>query len=370
MAKFFICGDIVNYTDSNCFIESELRELIRSADFAICNLEGVELQEGNGISFPCQNAGTIRYLKEVGFKLFLLANNHITDAGKRALKYTLDTIDSNNLYKIGAGLSWNDAYKPLEICLDGIRFAFFNVCEAQVGQYVSVEQSFGYAWLGNEEVIQTINTIKSRVDHVVVFVHTGLEHYNIPTPEVRVFYRKLCDVGATCVVGGHTHSAQGYEFYGQSLIIYSLGNFFFPPTKRWPNELSSYSVILDFTRTNVTLKPVFHTNNGAIVSISNDCVGLEELITKLGNNYEVLSDEMIQKAWNTLLERLIVEATCGQSGKESFKRICNNTFSYFFLRDKTIIKTKERRQKLLLRLFENETYRSLIIHYLKQNYDK
>ena len=372
MAKLFICGDIVNYTNSCSFIGSGLINTIRSADYAICNLEGAELQKGNNTTFPCQNTGTIHFLKSVGFQLLLLANNHITDAGKDALSYTLSLIDGLGLHRVGAGMSWQEAYNPVEVVIESVSFAFFNICEAQVGQYVSEKQEFGYAWIGNRDIVSAISEKKKQVDHVVVFVHAGLEHYETPLPYIRSYYKELCDAGASCIVGGHPHCAQGYEYYNNKLIVYSLGNFFFPPSVRWPQEVFSYSALLDIEKRGaIRIQPVFHFNNGDRVEITTASkVNLEGLNNKLGEKYTEESKRMINHAYHNLCERLLLEATCGQSSKDNLKTVIQKAIKYTFQRNKYIHNTNERRRALIKRLFENETYRSVIINALNHDDDK
>jgi len=367
MAKIFVCGDIVNNHSNPGFIGSNLQKIINETDYAVVNLEGVEMPSGQSLKGPYQKNGTVDYLKKVGFNLMLLANNHITDGGKEKLKYTLELIDGHHLERIGAGFSWEEAYRPLIKEIKDIKVAFLNVCEAQIGHFVSPNQEYGYAWIGNKGLVTEVSKLREAVDYVLVFVHMGLEHYDIPLPEVREFYKELCDAGASCVIGGHPHTAQGYEFCNGKLIAYSLGNFFFPRRDRWPNESYSYSMIINLQKgEKVSVVPVFHFNDGTQVETSNDNkLDLDNLNKKLGSSYIEDSNKMIFDVYNGLLKNLLLFATCGQNEKEGLRAIIGKAINYTIRRKKYINSTLNQRQKLLLRLFENETYRFVIISYLK-----
>lgn len=376
MAKIFICGDIVHLNHEGPFIGEKLSKIIASTDFAIGNLEGVELYK-NEIppQNPYQSPGSVDYLAKVGFALMLLSNNHITDLGSEHLRYTMDLIENSGMKHIGAGLSWEETYRPLIKEINGLRFGFVNICEAQTGQYVTPNQLYGYAWMGYNNLLEDIRNLSTKTDRVVVVVHAGLEHYPMPLPEIRDFYKRLCDVGASCVIGGHPHIAQGYEFYNDSFIAYSLGNFYFPHKKGiHNNENTSFSIILEMGNDGV-IKPQFihHTLDNNIVEIEEDInrqVHIEELCGLLGEGYEERADEMCANSYNTLCYKLLEESLCGDSERKKWKEIAKDIIKRTIFRKKFIINTQLFREQQLLRLFENETYRYTIIRALKNKLNK
>lgn len=367
MAKLFVCGDIVNQDHKEGFLSDSISRIIQDADYSVCNFEGPELLPGEKASYPHQCNGTAAYLNSVGFNLMLLANNHITEQGADGIKNSIDAIKEAGSDYIGAGLTWDEAYKPLIRDIAGIQFGFINVCEAQVGQYISPNQSYGYAWMGYDNLYNDVERLSKKVDYVVVFVHTGLEHYSIPLPEIRDMYKKLCKAGASAVIGCHPHCAQGWERYGYSVIVYSLGNFFFPLRERWPEEAHSYSVVLDFEKQKeIGLIPIFHSNIGNIVEKEEgSIININNLNEMLGDNYEKEMKEMIRHAYSNLCKRLLLEATCGQNETDGWKSIVHKNINYTIRRKKLVLSTEKHREALLLRLFENETYRWIIMRYLK-----
>jgi len=367
--KLFVCGDIVNRTSGLGFVGDDLKRTIKESDYAVCNFEGPELREGQKALCPHQEAGTAAYLKEVGFDLMLLSNNHITELGADGLRYSIDVIKRAGADYIGAGFSWEEAYNPLIRKIDGITFGFINICEAQEGQYLTPEQPYGYAWMGYKSLFDDVKSLSEQVDHVVVFCHAGLEHYVIPLPEIRDLYQRLCDAGASAVIGGHTHSAQGYEHYHGKLIVYSLGNFFFPyPDNRWSEDSISYSLSVEFNQQGIeSVRPTHHYVNNGAVELLNDCskqVDLKVLCNVLDESYIQKATIMCVDAYNNLCSRLLAEATCGIEANTLFQQV-KNAIRYCIFRKKLVIDNKQFRKSLVLRLFENETYRWTIIRALK-----
>ena len=370
MANLFVCGDIVNMSDSNEFIGGKLAEIISTADYSIANLEGPELNDSIKCSGPHQMEGTVRYLQEVGFNMMLLANNHITEYGAEGIKNTLQIIEKNGMDHIGAGLSWKQTYRPFIKKIEGIKFGFINVSEAQTGQYITPSQSFGYAWMGYNGLFADVEKLSKVVDYVIVFVHAGLEHFNIPLPEIKDFYHRLCDAGAFSVIGGHPHIAQGYEYYGDKLIVYSLGNFYFPHSPGvYENENNSYSVLLSFgENSRVILKAIHHTLNNGVVNVENNVsnqVDITSLCRLISNDYEKRADEMCVKAYYEICEKLLAESVCGETTDITKAELLKSLIKRTISRNRTVNSTRDYRQKLLLRLFENETYRYTIIRALK-----
>lgn len=369
MARLFVCGDIVNMNDTNNFIGEKLATIIADSDYTIGNLEGPELQYSQPAYFPHQFSGTIEYLRKIGFDMMLLANNHITELGAKGLEYTLHTIDSLGLDRIGAGMSWSEAYKPLVKDIEGMTFGFMNVCEAQEGYYSNPDQGFGFAWMGYSGLLDDIKLLAKNVDHLIVFVHTGLEHYPIPLPEVRDFYHQLCDAGASVVIGGHTHSAQGYEYYGNKFIAYSLGNFYFPRIDgSWEKEDESYSLTLDFNPDNtIGVTPICHKLCDGQVELNSKDDAAEDvnsLCRQLIEDYQANADIMCIDAYMNKYSKILAMATCGEPDEVSKTEIIKNVIRTTLLRKKYITSTRHFRSKQLLICFQNETRRATIIRAL------
>ena len=74
---------------------------------------------------------------------------------------------------------------------------------------------------------------------------------------------------------------------------------------------------------------------------------------------------MCLKAYQGLCRKLLVQSLCGEEEPSSKIEIFKSIIRRTLFRKKYINSTKQHRDKQLLRLFENETYRYTIIRALK-----
>lgn len=364
--QLFVCGDINNHIQSNNFIDNDFEKIINSADYAICNLEGIECERD--ICGPHQKTGTIQYLKKVGFNLFLLANNHITDGGQKGLMDTIQTLNKNNVDYLGAGSSEEEVYLQFIKQIHDFTFGFINLCEAQGGHFISKDSLYGYAWIGHPSISERIKDLRSKVDFIVCFIHYGLEHYRCPLASVRQYYRTLIDLGADCIVGGHPHVAQGYEYYRGCPIIYSLGNFYFPRSNgMYEDENHSYSVFLKFEKNRkVEIVPVFHHLKEGLVGFDQENpINLQHLNAVLNYDYSLHEIKTVKHAYKMLCSRLLRDSLCGMAGDIGKLDLIKNILRYTIFRKRYVKRTEQYRAKLLLLLFENEVYRYIIIQAIK-----
>ena len=67
----------------------------------------------------------------------------------------------------------------------------------------------------------------AKADIVIALPHWGTE-YSTTLESVQVSTAKeYIDAGADVIIGAHTHCLQGFEFYNNTPIVYSLGNYWF-----------------------------------------------------------------------------------------------------------------------------------------------
>lgn len=374
MIRIFIAGDLANLYSKVPFIDNNLVQIIKNADYSIVNLEGAEDKTDSYQGMKQQN-GTIDYLKSVGFNMLLLANNHITDQGKEVLAYTIDKIKSIGLDYIGAGTSYEEANLDKEINLNGIKIGFINICEAQMfGCFNHYNRKYGYAWLLDPNLETRIAKLKKRVDKVIILPHAGLEHYSIPLPQFRELYKRFCDAGADAVIAAHPHVPQGYENYNNSLIIYSLGNFYFYKDTYSDLHNYSYSVILNIEKYKpISLNLVYHKISNHIVKKINpneSKFNIEILNSYLEQStYNEMLPQVINTAYDKLLIPLYRMSLNGISRHDSLKRKVKNIVLYLLGKNLTHISDIEA-QHTLLHLVENESYRYLLLERLNTTIKK
>lgn len=336
-AKFFIAGDIINTQNQNGRIISEdMERVIGSCDYAICNFEAPIEGYGKPIvkSGPhLQNKiSTVKGLREQGFNLLLLANNHMMDYGQEAMDATKSLAEEEGLDTVGAGNNFDDAYRPLIKEINNLKFGIINACEAQFGvlDYHQPKTAAGYAWINHNQIDKIILHLKQECDFVLVFSHAGLENYSIPQKEWRERYKHLCDLGADVIIGCHPHVPQGYEQHGTSLIFYSLGNFYFDRGRWAESKNTSFALKLFFKKDEVpTCELVFHVTDVANQQVrlakDHEQVDIEKLNVLLHDEYEQEHTKMSLDAYknnvNPNLLRGFIPFPLGTNFKSSIKEL-------------------------------------------------
>ncbi|MED1673250.1 CapA family protein [Pallidibacillus thermolactis] len=360
MVKVFVCGDIVNYENHSGLVCSDaLAEIISNADYSICNFEAPI--EGIGQPVPksgihhFQRKATIEGLKVQGFDLLCLANNHIMDFGPDALQATIDEAKRHHLETIGAGIDFHSAYQPIIKKFEDVTIGFINACEAQFGvldNHANQSQP-GYAWLNHHFLDLQILKLKEECDYVIVLAHAGLEHYSIPQKEWRLKYKHLCDLGADIIIGSHPHVPQGYELYNQSVIFYSLGNFYFDSKNFKHKEDNTYSVLLNMTKENINFELIYHHKENGKVHLSpkEKQINITELNEKLENGYNKLVDEMSLQVFNKIIKHNLIYSLGDTPYNGSFISTVKHIIATILGR-----RSKVDKDLLSLHLLRNETY--------------
>lgn len=116
-------------------------------------------------------------------------------------------------------------------------------------------------------------------------------------------------------------------------------------------------------------KVIYHSQSDGIVEIENDNanqIDVFKLCEQLENGYESKAEEMCLTAYSQICRYLLIQALCGEDENIGFIERIKDIIRRILFRKKYIINTKTYRDKQLLRLFENESYRFTIIRALKQ----
>ncbi|PLX31305.1 MAG: hypothetical protein C0604_07530 [Clostridiales bacterium] len=174
-------------------------------------------------------------LKEAGFSVLSLANNHILDYGNEALLDTVEFLDEKEIGHVGAGKDIEAARKP-EIFTKGDvsigflaynEFSYYFWSYEEKRQFAASENVPGTTPMDLGPILEDVEKLKREVDLVAVSLHWGIEESNMETEAQREIAHALIDGGADMIIGHHPHVIQGLEIYRDKPIIYSLGNYIF-----------------------------------------------------------------------------------------------------------------------------------------------
>ncbi len=232
-------GDISLNTKDNSHPFGRVKETFNDKDILFGNLETVLSNQGEKaekavLLYTCPEK--VEYLKDAGFDVLNIANNHIMDLGIEGFNETLDVLHRSNLTFIGAS---NHKFTQRHAIVErkGIRLGFLSYCECGFRNY---EQGVFINRIDEDTIVADITALKVHCDIVIVSLHWGIENVFYPSPKQIKLTRGLIDSGAALILGHHSHVVQGIERYKNGLIAYSLGNFQFLTSR----ERNKQSIIL------------------------------------------------------------------------------------------------------------------------------
>ena len=230
---------------------NSVKEIISSTDYSLVNLECPIVEDGDkpiskyGPNLQCSSK-VVEAIKFAGFKCATLANNHIRDFGDVAVKRTMLVLRNNGIDTVGAGENLDAAAIILYHQHDGKTLAVINCCENEFS--TATKNHFGANPLNVARQYYAITEAKKNANYVLLIVHGGHEHFQLPSPRMVETYRFFIDAGADAVVNHHQHCYSGYETYKGKPIFYGIGNFCFDnPVRRKGSWTEGYMVAIDFS---------------------------------------------------------------------------------------------------------------------------
>lgn len=204
------------------------------SDFWIGNLECVvsDVTTNTGAAAAPFRISEGAFAALAPMDIYAVANNHIMQHGHDAYERTVASVISAGAIAVGSNAS-----KIIRFEHQGKKIALITF--SLRGESFSCSPSY-WADPTFDELKELINT-KEPDEYLIAFIHWGYEYMQYPTKEQRFFAHWLIDLGVNLVVGGHSHTLQGFEDYQDGRIYYSLGNFVF----RMPALVTKIGVILN-----------------------------------------------------------------------------------------------------------------------------
>ena len=253
-ARFFVDGEPISPGFARTI------ELIGEADLCFANYEMPLSDRGT----PMEKLAAIRAdpeiavdVERVGLDVASLANNHALDYGPEALADTMSNLESIGVRHLGAGMSLDEAIRPLILEVKGRRVGFVAYsCLVAAGAAAAVDRPgvapihvhSGYEvnpyWEieePGEPLMVTIRTradnaeqaaaeaairrLRPEVDVLCASIHWGYGASDDLAEYQRPLGHALIDAGADAIIGNHVHAVHGIEVYKGKPILYSPGTF-------------------------------------------------------------------------------------------------------------------------------------------------
>ena len=305
--KILIAGDFCPQYRVSKKIESgdfesvlgEFKSLIFDADYSIVNFECPVTYGGEkpivkcGPNLQCTEKG-LEAVKWAGFNCVTLANNHFLDYGRAGVENTLEACARFGIDTVGGGSNLREASATFYKKIDDSVLAIINCCEHEFS--VATQASAGSNPLNPIQQFYAIKEARNKADYVLVIVHGGHEHYQLPSPRMQEVYRFFIDAGASAVINHHQHCYSGYEVYKGKPIFYGLGNFCFDkPGNMYESWNEGFVVTLDMKSQDVifAIHPYIQCNEEPHITLFSQSA-FDEHLNKL--NRIISDDKMLKEA--------------------------------------------------------------------------
>ncbi len=206
--------------------------LLNKSDIVFGNLEcplttkGIPILKNRNLIFRA-DPDCAKDLKNAGFDILNLANNHTMDYSHKGLENTINVLNNTGIITVGGGLNSKKARKPVYIRKHGMKIGFIGYSAFPHEGYFYSEKKPDVAILNPLTINNEIEKAKLNCDFLFVSLHWGKEFDYYPGQDQKQLAHMAVESGADAVIGHHPHVLQEIEYYKNKVILYSLGNFIF-----------------------------------------------------------------------------------------------------------------------------------------------
>lgn len=342
---------------------ADIKRIVASCDHAIVNLESPVTSSVRPIlkKGPClkNNPTVFSIIDYCGFDVVTLANNHLKDYGGKGVVDTIDLCKQHGLTVVGGGCTLNEARRPILLKNDDITIGVINVCEHEFS--IATEKSAGANPSDFPNLFEDIQELRKDVDKIIVIIHGGREHYQLPTPRMKREYHLIADFGADIIINHHQHCYSGYELYKGKPIFYGLGNFFFDDSKKRDDKWNQGLILqLDVEKEKVdfSLIPFEQCNHEAVVN-TRDYSTVVKPMEEINNI--IADDEQIEAEFDKLVDK--------DKRKLLFPFIPyrNHYLRALYNRGYLSDRISNKNKAIIENAVSCETHRELLLHYFNTN---
>lgn len=221
---------------------SLIKPITSKYDVAYYNQETILGGKGIGLSaYPMFNSPyeVGDAMIDAGFNLVSLATNHTMDRGTKAIQNSRKYWDSKkDVLAVGSYTSQASRDEVHIVKKNNITYTMLNYTYGTNG--INVPKKYlvnvwpvkgsnpktDTAYQNyKKQVKKDIEKVRGKVDVVMVAMHWGIEYTYTPNSYQKDMAAYLSSLGVDIIIGTHPHVVQPIEWIGDTLVIYSLGNF-------------------------------------------------------------------------------------------------------------------------------------------------
>ncbi len=213
-------GKVLKYGNGDFNFLFENASFIKDADISFANLEGPVSSRGVNVgsiySFRFDPA-VLPVLRDAGFDVLSMANNHIGDWGRNALEDTLVLGTEAGFLMAGGGKTHEEARIPVIARANGVKVGYLAFSDFGPASILLNAGSMhaGVLSASDPDFPRIISNASALCDILVVSFHFGEEYKPRSNARQQKLARLAIDSGATIVAGHHPHvSAHGQRCSG------------------------------------------------------------------------------------------------------------------------------------------------------------
>ena len=209
----------------------KIKPIISQYDLAFYNQESLLGGTALGVSsYPRFNAPQEvgDAFLDAGFNLVSLANNHSLDKGEKGILASVEywrKKEKDGIMTAGSYSSFEDRDREVIMEKNGITYALLSYTTTTNGLVRPSGKEYLVNVYDKEQVKKDVERLRGKVDLLMVAMHWGVEYTHTENEEQHEIAKYLADLGVDIVIGHHPHVIQPIEFIGNTMVIYSLGNF-------------------------------------------------------------------------------------------------------------------------------------------------
>ena len=208
-----------------------IKPIVSSYDLAYYNQESILGGTALGLqTYPRFNSPQEigDAMLDAGFNIVTFANNHSLDMGEKGILASQeywDKKEAQGILTAGSYTSFEDRNKEVIMEKNGITYTILSYTTTLNGLSIPSGKEYLVNYYNAEQVKEDIERLRDKVDVLMVAMHWGEEYTHTPTDNQKEIAEYLASLGVDIIIGHHPHVIQPIDFIGNTMVIYSLGNF-------------------------------------------------------------------------------------------------------------------------------------------------
>lgn len=268
---------VYDFTDAVKYV----KDIVKDYDIAYYNQEtptGDDSIAYSGYPMFYTPSAYVDAMQDVGFNTVSLASNHSLDKGEKGVLNTIKYFKTTNMLYNGMNDSEEMRNNFTIKEKNNITYTMLSYTTKTNGLSTPKGKEYLLNTYDKEQVKKDIEAVRDKVDVLIVAMHWGIEYINMPNDEEKEIAEYLSSLGVDIIIGNHPHILQPITKIGNTIVMYSLGNFIsnqYGGTNGDWNKLIGFMATLDITKTVTKDKEV---------KMTFDNLGGELIFTKYNGN--------------------------------------------------------------------------------------